>query len=289
VEAPTTVPIAGTNTTTANVSIEVVTRPAIIIDSPSPGLRVVSVLGGQLNLMITNIGTVNAEGITVTAHTACPNLQVLDNDCSPSVAGGQSCTLSLSSIDPYVPCLITIEGTNTLAPIETYIAFQSQGGLVYSTQGGRVSVVGEFDQLSSVWGDMGVETFASSIVDGLTNTSQIVSALGGAPSAAKVCDDLFSAGFNDWYLPAICELGYSGGINPFPGCSIPFDSTVYNLKQLGFLNLSFSDYWSSTEYSLAPPVGPSSADDAWSQSGSTGGLSVFNKNNNQNVRCVRSY
>jgi hypothetical protein len=117
--------------------------------------------------------------------------------------------------------------------------------------------------------------------DGVTNSSNIVSyynfnrtAGGPAPTplsfyAAGVCKATFN-GFADWYLPAICEMGYVGGVGPNSGCGTVvapklqnMQSSLVNYHGLSLLN---GDFWSSTEGSLDP------LNEAWEQSFGAGPL-----------------
>lgn len=87
--------------------------------------------------------------------------------------------------------------------------------------------------------------------------------------AAGLCTETLS-GHSDWYLPAICEMGYganAGGIN----CGTSDSPTLQNMQSNLFgptqsediagltTGLTSNSYWSSTEYSQAP------ASDAWYQ------------------------
>lgn len=82
---------------------------------------------------------------------------------------------------------------------------------------------------------------AQSLWDGLANSNAIVAQPGHINSAAKLCLDLVSGGFSDWYLPAFDEWGYLW-------------QNRFNVnKTLSTINgadlLKTVEYWSSTEYS----------------------------------------
>lgn len=129
----------------------------------------------------------------------------------------------------------------------------------------------------------------------------------GLPSnqyAAELCDAAIN-GYSDWYLPAMCELGYGrelcGSMNPTEqnvGSNIL--ELYYGTALVNFANLAFSDigvYWSSSTiedpstpgqynpyyvyfYELLPPPG---------------GMATLNQGNDQlqttanYVRCVRKF
>ena len=75
-----------------------------------------------------------------------------------------------------------------------------------------------------------VQTNATSTTDGLANTTQIINVVGNTGSyAAKLCRDFNGGGFNDWFLPAVDQLG-----------------SLYSQRDV--LGGGFSaNYWSSTE------------------------------------------
>ena len=80
------------------------------------------------------------------------------------------------------------------------------------------------------WSQTMTETFAIHPDDGVNNTQMIIEALDSMDwYAAKVCDDLFAFGFNDWYLPAENEL----------------IALYQNKDSIGMFDST--NYWSSTE------------------------------------------
>lgn len=107
--------------------------------------------------------------------------------------------------------------------------------------------------------------------------------------AAGVCSD-FTNTYNDWYLPAICEMGYDNTGNN-SGCTALLEQNI-QLNLVDFPtkpSAPLGIYWSSTEYSSAP------LENAWFQSFATGGISAQNdavKNNvatHFGVRCARIF
>ncbi len=100
--------------------------------------------------------------------------------------------------------------------------------------------------------------------------------------AAGLCEQTIGA-YSDWFLPAICELGYGGG-----ACgtsSAPAQQNMQsNLVEFNSLNLLAGYYWSSTEFSVSPQY------NAWGQFFAfAGGTQVtINKDLQLGVRCSRS-
>lgn len=101
--------------------------------------------------------------------------------------------------------------------------------------------------------------------------------------AAGLCEQTIG-GYSDWFLPAICELGYGGGI--CGTASAPTEQNMqFDLVDFNFLNLLAGYYWSSTEYSGAPQ------NIAWQQFFASGGGAIqafVGKGSQLGVRCSRS-
>jgi len=94
-------------------------------------------------------------------------------------------------------------------------------------------------------------------------------------------------GYSDWYLPAICEMGFSTGNSS--GCGTSVSPTLQNMQSNlvdnGNIGALSGFYWGSTELSGIPPVY------ARFQFFAPGGGSyqIFaNKNNTLGVRCSRA-
>lgn len=99
----------------------------------------------------------------------------------------------------------------------------------------------------------------SGAVDGRCNTARILAHFpsGGRNFAAAQCADLREGGFADWYLPALCEMGYNApgsvggmcGTRDAPLVPDNIRARLFDVDPLG----TFSDhYWTSTQASLNP-------------------------------------
>ncbi|CAM2944203.1 transmembrane protein (fibronectin III domain and Gp5 C-terminal repeat) [Legionella steigerwaltii] len=103
--------------------------------------------------------------------------------------------------------------------------------------------------------------------------------------AAGLCKQTI-ANYSDWYLPAICEMGY--GVS-FPSCGTSTTPTLQNI-QSSLIDISgFSTpvgvYWSSTEAAFGAQVG------AWYNLFASGGGNdqlITGKDNQNGVRCSRA-
>jgi prepilin-type N-terminal cleavage/methylation domain-containing protein len=121
------------------------------------------------------------------------------------------------------------------------------------------------NQSSTTWGCYGtLITGADGYVigTGAQNTTDIITGCVTAGIAAKLCNDLISNGYSDWYLPSRYELG-----------------KLYTNKDLvgGF---SANYYWSSTERDL---------NHAYIRLFSNGNEAYNDKNHSYDMRPVRSF
>jgi hypothetical protein len=85
------------------------------------------------------------------------------------------------------------------------------------------------------WGCSGTSINTSwNIGTGQNNTTSIVNGCSTSSTAARICNDLVSGGYSDWYLPSYNEL-----------------EKMYNNRIAigGFAN---TYYWSSSQYSTTP-------------------------------------
>jgi hypothetical protein len=118
----------------------------------------------------------------------------------------------------------------------------------------------------AIWGSsslVGAGAQGTAVGTGQSNTAAIVSAGAATPgSAARICEDLVSGGFSDWYLPSKDELGQ-----------------MY--LQNGALGMSNLNYWSSSE------IDASYAWTYWFQTGLP--YFLYTKATAYPVRCIRSY
>ncbi len=135
-------------------------------------------------------------------------------------------------------------GTDTLEVGDSY-----GGGVVFFISGSHGLIVTDFDLglpsniISTLipWGEYGNYTNATSTTDGAANTASIIYDLdttyNNGVYAAKICDDLVSGGFDDWYLPSAVEfqtMSEAIGFSAPP----PFTDLV---------SLTADYYWTSTE------------------------------------------
>ena len=103
-----------------------------------------------------------------------------------------------------------------------------------------------------------VGTLGQSLYNGDLNTDAIIAqsnSLNTIYSAAKVCADYRGSGYDDWYLPAYFELN-----QVFNNAAI-----INKVLKSDSLNFLINDYWTSTEYVLPQPPGPTEGFIAYSR------------------------
>jgi hypothetical protein len=146
-----------------------------------------------------------------------------------------------------------------------------KGGYVFKVNiWGKGLCISTYNNPNSQWGCYGTTIDGADgfgIRDGQQNTKDIVAGCPDEVSAAKICDELESEGFDDWYLPSIEEL-----------------ELIYNQLYVNGLvdNLKGGRYWSSTEdFSYG----------AWTFNFSTGERENTNGKNNKEItsRAIRRF
>jgi hypothetical protein len=261
--------MGGANVTNATVSCVANTTTISVTANGT-----IPVSAGSASLTVTNTGTTN------TAHNVAASLPggwtavTQDASACTAIAPLATCTLSFSSTVPYVAQGgITVSGDNIASPPTTALAFSLDGYLVYAVPtGSTATVAATSDAASNVLWSANLVAIA-----GITDTSTVAggAACNGASDGA--CDSgqieahyltpytSYAAGqcyqitsdntgvvsLGTWHLPAICEMGSSGGA---ANCPTGAANMSANLVQLGFSTIS-GGYWTSTEYAPDPSLG----------------------------------
>jgi hypothetical protein len=266
-------------------------------------------------LIITNTGAVTAMDVNYTIAPALPDGTMVSPASCGNIPAGGTCELtvtpgnnpSAAEDEAPVPSVLTAQGSNTPTAVTSGIVVLTygnryQGGFVFSIDdstddtmsvGGKVAAL--TDQSSNFrWGpDQEVGGISQTSTagpgscdgssDGACNTGRIIDAGLTGNVAAALCGTNIE-GFNDWYLPAICEMGF--GIDPQCGtqASPTLQNMQSNLVDNGDVGSLAGFYWSSTENSFYPQVS------AWRQFFTAGGSSqgTGGKYVPNGVRCVRA-
>ena len=172
-------------------------------------------------------------GINVLATGVCwstsPNPTTSNNKTTDGNGTGKF-TSTLSSLTIGTTYYIRAYATNSAGTAYgNQISFTATMGVGDSYQGGTIAyvlqvgdpgyVAGEFhgviaaatDQSSGIQWYNGTNTTTgateTAIGSGKANTAAIIASQGAGSYAAKLCDDLVSGGYSDWYLPSKDELG----------------------------------------------------------------------------------
>lgn len=136
----------------------------------------------------------------------------------------------------------------------------------------------------------GLVTNANSPINGTDlpggNTYIIKNALPTDSPAASACVNYSSGTFSDWYLPAICAMGY-GAVDLNINCGSQMSPSIQNIQSNllddNIISL-LGNYWSSTESTTLPQ---SSAWQQYFASSTTNYQSLSLKTTKLGVRCVR--
>lgn len=147
--------------------------------------------------------------------------------------------------------------------IVAYVLQSGDAGYDVNNQHGIIAAIAD-QSTSAPWSLTLTTTGATSqaIGSGQGNTNTIVSNQGSGTYAAKICADLVTGGYDDWYLPSLYEL----------------NKLYLNRELIGGFAVAF--YWSSSEDYI---------NGAWLHSFNSNSQTVGTKSNSYYVRAVRSF
>lgn len=251
-------------TTTLTVSL-----PSLALAANIPAALPAAIPGNSRLLTVRNIGAEPALAITLDATLLPAGTSVTANTCAGTLAAGVSCTITITpgTVATTLPVTLTIQGsnTNTLTPTVQVLAYgsQYQGGYVFALDdgtpntgsvGGKVTARAEAS--IAFWSPDVQVVAADSLSDGVANTAAILDIYSDALAdpatevAARGCDEFSDGVYTDWYLPAICEMGYDR-LGAGSGCGpqgSPIEQNVQsNLVDGNLVAGVAGTLWSSTE------------------------------------------
>nr|HAT8714224.1 hypothetical protein [Legionella jordanis] len=269
--------------------------------------------GNPRIITITNAGSTTATGLTVTPPT-WPSGTTSSTNCGSTLGSGSSCTITITpgntaTSNGTTPCtngtapvagVVQVSAANATAVSTNVVVLGYgcvyQGGFLFAVNdatantgsiGGQVAATTNEGSLS--WSTVFSITGVNSNTNGASNTAALATPVGQFP-AAQACINKTTQGFTDWYLPAICQMGYDG--QSFgSGCGSsgsPLLQNIYsNLRVNGDIGgFGVGTFFSSSEdTSLNPNLY------AWTQNyavGSTQGQSI-KTSNPQSIRRVRNF
>ena len=280
----------------------VVNTETLVLSGLSPE---VTLTGVARKLIITNDGDLPATGVTATdpggwpTDTTVTGTTVTGNTCTGvTLASGESCEVTIN------PGSTTTDGcdvndnnepTPNIVPVISTNANSLNPGVVvlgYGClfQGGRVFSIDDTTPDTESIGAKVLNDLATFIdwtadydndlegpnpnSDGAGNTAAIVANTTSCTNgfcAALECSISSSGGYNDWYLPATCELGPGGnGITCTP--------TTNNIATNCSSCVSPGGYWSSTQ---------DSSSRAWGDNPQFPGNFTEWKDDQSQVVCIR--
>jgi len=265
------------NSTTLAASVS-----ALALSVNNPGFNA-ALTGTPRQIIITNTGAEPATALNInypswpvgtTAISTCGATLAPSSTCSITITPGSVPTGTAGTVP--TPGTIQVAGDNTptltiavtvldygniyqsgyiFAIDDTTPNTGSIGGKVAAQTDQAVAIAWDFDCPGTCTGSIA----ANSNTDGAANSASALAALitGWPPNAFAVgrCSLLTAGGYTDWYLPAICELGYgSSGSDP---CGSAVSPTIQNMQSnladngIGSL---VDTYWSSTQFFPSDPL-----------------------------------
>jgi hypothetical protein len=295
----------------------------------STSVLALAISGSPRTVTVTNTGTDLATALALVATPALPAGSVVSSNTCGDLAAGASCVLTITpgatpSAAPGdtapVPVTLRITGSNTNT-VTTDVSVLDHGSVYQSgyvfalddttpnsgSVGGKAAALNDsstglfwaaaaggglaFDAIPGI-SETDVAPPCNGNRDGACNTNAILDYYVATPMnlyAAGLCKATLN-GLSDWYLPAICEMGFDNNSNG-SGCGTSVAPLVDNMQanlvdkgNVGGLQDSIY-YWSSTQFAGVPNFA------AYAQLFGTLGASAhtaYNKNQLLHTRCVRA-
>ena len=242
--------------------------------------------GNSRQIVLSNTGSIPATNVAI-SYPTWPTGTTAASTCSTTLAPAASCTITVTpgansttactsgiAPTPGVVSITSAESAATLVAVSVLgYGCVLEGGNVFAVDdttpstgsiGGKVATA--TDQASNIsWSPGGdffdipgiTETSTSPCVgntDGACNSTQITTHYAGSSAstyAAGLCTASIS-GFSDWYLPAICELGFDT-YGEGTGCGSTSSPLIQNIESdlvlTGVSSAPSGAYWGSTEIS----------------------------------------
>ncbi|MDO9438311.1 hypothetical protein [Hydrogenophaga sp.] len=260
---PAPIPPAPATTLTVSVS-------SLALAANIPAALPAAIPGNPRDITVANTGTQPALAVTVDAALLPVGTVVSANTCVGALAAAASCTITITpgTVVTTLPVTLTVRGnnTNTVSTNVEVLGYGSiyQGGAVYSLDdttppagsvGGKA--MARFEALPGLWSPLPpLVVAADNLTDGAANSAAILAAYSDPVAypattvAAKECDAYSDAGYSDWHVPAICEMGYDQtGAGTGCGSSIaPLVQNVQsNLVDSNIVAGVPGEFWSSTQ------------------------------------------
>lgn len=261
--------------------------------------------GNPRKISVSNAGTQPALNMAVDASLLPVGTTVSANTCTGTLATGATCTVTITpaTTATTLPVTLTVSGsnTNTVSTSVSVLAYgsQYQGGYVFALDDGTADtgsvggkVTASTEAPAGMWSVLPLGALADHLTDGAANTAAILTAFNDPVAypatavAARACEEYSDAVHTDWYLPAICELGYDDtGVSGCGDQAAPLIQNVQkNIVDGGVVGGAPGVFWSSTQ------SGGSGSALAWAQNLQNGASvqSSLNKVQSNRLLCVRA-
>lgn len=260
------VPTPAAPATTLSVSVS-----QLALAAPNPAALPMPIPGNPRVITVTNTGTQPALVMTVDSSLLPALTTVTANTCTGTLAALATCSFTITpgTNATTLPVTVTVKGsnTNTVSTAVNVLKYGStyQGGIVFALDdstpntgsvGGKATA--QTEAAAGPWSPDAQATAAGSLTDGASNTVAILATYSDPlvyPStavAARACNEFSDAGHTDWYLPAICELGYDQ-TGAGSGCGSAASPLVQNVQSSLVDNSVVPGapglFWSSTDVS----------------------------------------
>lgn len=241
-----------------------------------PTAKPAAIPGNPRKISVSNTGTQPALNMAVDASLLPVGTTVSANTCTGTLATGATCTVTITpaTTATTLPVTLTVSGsnTNTVSTSVSVLAYgsQYQGGYVFALDegtpdtgsvGGKVTALAEASP-GMTWGPLAPVGTATSLTDGAANTNAILTVHSDAVAhpattlAARACAEFTDGVYTDWYLPAICEMGYDHtGAGSLCGTKLaPVAQNVQSsLVDDSLVGGVPGTFWSSSQEALVDP------------------------------------
>lgn len=270
---PRTITVSNTGSSAAsNLSISYPTWPLNTTASSTCGASLAA--GSSCTITITPGNTATSNGTNACTTGVAPTPQTI------SISADNASTVSSTAVILGYGCIYqggyvyalddTSAASTSVGGNVATTSNQSNAGIIWSSDGNggtsAIAIYGISETSTSVSanpssGAVNDQTACNGSIDGSCDTNNIYVYYQTTATNFPISTSLYATGlckktistYSDWYLPAICEMGYDTFASG-SGCGTSSTPTLQNMQSdlVDTLNLWSGGYWSSTESSSLP-------------------------------------